>query len=581
MAAFIFTPAFATEIFQGGSGGYGAKINDLGGATVNQNTGTNAQIGVTGNGNVVRWDYLNVGAGKRLDFNFTQNGQVVVNKVTGGVSKFAGTVSTSGESGHLIISNPNGMIFNNGAVIQVDTGSATLTTHDVNWDGQKNGRITTTNTNNNGRITISNGMAPVFRVNNDLNIIAPNIDVMGADIFAGGKVRMVSADGVNFAAGASAREDFEHTNFSNNGQIIVADANVEATNSAVVGGQLYLYANTVNMNRANVSSADINVNNNSNINDLTAKHNIKINANDGLNINNAKAGNNVDINVKNNISNINGLTAGNNMTITANGNATANNLTAGNVLMMQNIKNLNGSNHITAPKFIAESMENITIHGLKSDEVHFSNHNYKNGQGGYDLKNVNIGNVSAYTEGKTIHDVKLNQPNKSLKVMEYIDGLEVDTNKRRIVFTKGKNTGSGGTNIPDDEKPPIVPPGDDEGGTIPPIVPPGDDGGTTPPVVPPGDDDGGTTPPTVPPGEDGINATDDDTAANLDGQDATSGEWKDDEVDEDIDTRFRPRYNPRSFAASDNEIKRIKRDVSQNTSVQNGKLKIQKEFKVH
>lgn len=203
MANLMF-PCIATEIFSGGADGYGAKINDLGGANVNYNTGKEAQLGITGNGNTIKWDHLNVGAGNKLDFNFTQSGQVSVNKVINGVSKFAGTVSTSGEDGHLIISNPNGMVFMNGSVVNVDAGSSTFTTHDVIWDGQKNGQISTRPNGTKNGIAVGgsgNGPVPVFKVAKDLNIIAPGINISGADLFAGGTVSMYTNDGMTFTAG--------------------------------------------------------------------------------------------------------------------------------------------------------------------------------------------------------------------------------------------------------------------------------------------------------------------------------------------------------------------------------------------
>ncbi len=278
--ASLAAPISATEVFSGGANGYGAQINDLGGATINKNTGTNAQIGITGNGNVIKWDHLNVGPGNKLDFNFTKDGQVGLNKVVNGISKFAGELSSSGAKGHLVISNPNGMVFMNGAMVNVDAGAATFTTHDVTWDGQLNGKITTTANGTNKGITIGGGNTtlpvPVIRVNNDLNIIAPGIDVSGADLFAGGTVRMSSADGVNFVA-STTNPSFKETapssmhpvnvqyaraNPSGGGyysagdysSIKVKNTTVKATEAAMTAdGRLYLYANG-NINTDNVKT---------------------------------------------------------------------------------------------------------------------------------------------------------------------------------------------------------------------------------------------------------------------------------------------------------------------------------------
>lgn len=281
LVCLVMTPAMATEVFTGGQDGYGAKVNDLGGANINYNTGKEAQIGVTGNGNVVKWDYLNVGAGNKLDFNFTQAGQVAVNKVIGGVSKFAGTVSTSGENGHLVISNPNGMIFMNGAVVQIDAGSATFTTHEVNWDGQKNGQIVTKNDGRNIGITVGekqNTIAPVFKINEDLNLIAPGLEVSRADLFAGGTVRLISADGVNFVAGANTIPDSTtrtkvratdvmyaqitgnekvHYVSGNNGGLKLSNVRSNADIAVYVDDKLYLYSKDKNEDLRNLADIPI------------------------------------------------------------------------------------------------------------------------------------------------------------------------------------------------------------------------------------------------------------------------------------------------------------------------------------
>jgi hypothetical protein len=98
-----YAPVMASTTVLGG-GTNGGVITNLGGATVNSNSSSYTQIGINGNGNTITWDTLNVGSGKQLDYNFTQAGQVALNKVLGGqLSKFAGTLSTSGEAGRLVI----------------------------------------------------------------------------------------------------------------------------------------------------------------------------------------------------------------------------------------------------------------------------------------------------------------------------------------------------------------------------------------------------------------------------------------------------------------------------------------------
>ncbi len=282
LIASLSTAVYAGETILNGGTTAGAMINDAGGATYTTN-GTNAQMNINGKGNVIKWDYLNVDKGKSLDFNFSQKGQVALNKVTGtSMSKFAGSLSTSGENGNLIISNPNGMIFTNGVTVNVN-GSATFTTHDVTWDGELNGKITTSENGTKKGVTVGGGNTtlaiPVFRVNNDLNIIAPGIDVTGADLFAGGTVRMSSADGVNFVA-TPTNTNFKETAASSvhpvnvqyaranaagdvyygggdYSSIKVKNTTVKATDSAMTAdGRLYLYANN-NINTDNVETGKL------------------------------------------------------------------------------------------------------------------------------------------------------------------------------------------------------------------------------------------------------------------------------------------------------------------------------------
>lgn len=200
VASAPLTTFAATEIFVGGAGGYGAQINDLGGALIKLNDGTKAQLGITGNGNVINWDWLNVGAGKTLDFNFSKAGQVALNKVQTGISKFAGTVSTSGTSGHLIISNSNGMIFSNGSSINAGAGSVTLTTHDANWDGNLNGIVTTAAKPISGKTNGIELTGATITTVGDCNIISTGIRMTNADIVTAGEARLISSDGVTFTA---------------------------------------------------------------------------------------------------------------------------------------------------------------------------------------------------------------------------------------------------------------------------------------------------------------------------------------------------------------------------------------------
>ena len=229
-------PVLATDtiIFGGGVNGGGAAISDLGGANINANTGNYAQIGITGNGNTITWPYMNVVQGNHLDFNFSANGQVALNNVINGISTFGGSLTSSGAAGRVIVSNPNGIIFENGSY--TNCNALTLTTQNVNWDGQKFGQLTLTDNGSIAGIQIGQGNmnnAAVMRIAEDLNIVAHGIKVEGADILAGDNIRLITADGVTFLATTG-----EATNIANTNTNAVTYTATNAENNTVTSSIL-------------------------------------------------------------------------------------------------------------------------------------------------------------------------------------------------------------------------------------------------------------------------------------------------------------------------------------------------------
>lgn len=262
------------QVFSGTASSYGAYVNSMSNATITTND-TKATVTTVGNGSALNWQYLNVGAGKTLDYNFTAAGQVSINSVVNGLSKFAGNITTSGEQGRVIISNPNGMLFENGSF--VNANALTLTTKNVMWDGNLNGQIQLLNNNSTGTITFGNNStintnAPVIQVAEDLNIVAPNIVINGADIRTdigkngdllstsnGGSIRLITTDGVTFFAAAAVPAGGEKfatstnpANTANFGDIVIKKANLSVQDNST--GKVYL-----------VSNRDVKLSNNSNI----------------------------------------------------------------------------------------------------------------------------------------------------------------------------------------------------------------------------------------------------------------------------------------------------------------------------
>ena len=96
--------------------------NDYGGSQINNVTGGLKDINGIGTGNVdlifngdthINWDHLNVGKGESLNFNADTgfNGLTVLNTVNQGMTNVYGAINANPGIAKLIISNPNGVLF--------------------------------------------------------------------------------------------------------------------------------------------------------------------------------------------------------------------------------------------------------------------------------------------------------------------------------------------------------------------------------------------------------------------------------------------------------------------------------------
>ena len=202
LAAVDFTaPVMAMDMVTSGKvldkigGQYGADLRDVTGATIKTDY-SNAWITNTETNSVLNWNDLNVGKDQSLNY-VMKDGQTSLNNVVGvGISKFAGSINA--EKGRVIISNPNGILFENGS--WVNANALTLTTHQVALEGDKMHLV---GDNNNAAIRIEGGKFATsqvrFNIANDLNIVSNNIDITEANIVAK-DTRLVTADGVTFYA---------------------------------------------------------------------------------------------------------------------------------------------------------------------------------------------------------------------------------------------------------------------------------------------------------------------------------------------------------------------------------------------
>lgn len=232
----VVLPVAAMEVTHGDvlekvNGKYGATLDSVTGARVDTDL-TNATITNTATNSILNWNSLNTATRQSLTY-IMSDGQTSLNNVTGvGLSQFAGTLKA--EHGRLIISNPNGIIFENGSYTNVN--ALTLTTHKAVIENDKLHLID--NGSNASIILEGNTWAtsrPVFQIANDLNIVSNNIDVKSTDIIAK-DIRLVTADGVTFYAvnNTKASSNFDSVvnknNLIDNGNINVNDSVIAVRN---------------------------------------------------------------------------------------------------------------------------------------------------------------------------------------------------------------------------------------------------------------------------------------------------------------------------------------------------------------
>ena len=196
------------------------KFNHADGAKVTQdNLDMNVQV-QGGNGALgsVYWDNFNVGKDARVNFEFTNHNQTALNVVdqAGGLSQIYGRLTSSGcegcgyaGTGKVILLNPNGVLFGDGA--NVNLNSFTVSTFDGKYNKDDNTLVLDRNgkTSPNG-IVVTDG-ATIYG-DKAVNFISDKVNLYKGsqistnlgknfnleDTASMGKVKIVTADGVTF-----------------------------------------------------------------------------------------------------------------------------------------------------------------------------------------------------------------------------------------------------------------------------------------------------------------------------------------------------------------------------------------------
>ncbi len=201
LSALVLSTVFATmqvsAIDTGlGVGNGGAVINDIQGGFAGMTTGKgSADLNFNGNTHV-NWDSLNINKGETLNFNAVggANNLTILNTVNHGMSNIYGQINANSGIGKLIISNPNGVLFN-GATFDA-AGDVMLTTQPMTAtfvDGRMDiSKVATTTPV--GVITIQDSN---FNVGGEFNILAPSVDIVKSAITTN-SLKLVTANGQDY-----------------------------------------------------------------------------------------------------------------------------------------------------------------------------------------------------------------------------------------------------------------------------------------------------------------------------------------------------------------------------------------------
>ena len=185
------------------NGSGGAQINGSHGGFTGVEKPDSNNVNLNFNGDaVLDWGFLNVG--KNQSLNFINSNWAVLNNVLNGMSTIAGSIT--GQTGKIIISNPNGMLMTGGSISTA--GTLVLTTQDLTGKYSFSGGNLNINYDYLNNPVFKDNTYNVIALNNgsisgaDINIIAKGIDVKDSNI-AGKNISLVTKDGSTFFAGSN------------------------------------------------------------------------------------------------------------------------------------------------------------------------------------------------------------------------------------------------------------------------------------------------------------------------------------------------------------------------------------------
>ena len=231
-----------------GVGNGGAVINNATGGFVGVETGTNsATLNFNGNSHV-NWNTLNVNSNETLNFNAVNgtSGLSVINTVNSGMSNIYGQINSNAGISKLIISNPNGVLFD-GATFTT-AGDTMITTKNMAGMDPNNitdgtwTKLVDTATNDLVNIKIINNSD--FSIGGEFNIIAPKIVGENSSISAGNGLKLTTVNGADYTSNGLGLADTKGVTFLKamniNGDVVITNdvGALSISDGTVINGDL-------------------------------------------------------------------------------------------------------------------------------------------------------------------------------------------------------------------------------------------------------------------------------------------------------------------------------------------------------
>ncbi len=264
------------------------------------------------------WNSFNVGKNASVDFEFSAHNQTALNRVkeTGGLSEIYGSITNSGcagcnyaGTGKIILINPNGVLFGDGANVNVNSFTVSTFDGQYNKDSQelvlnRNGKVS----GDKGGITIDKGA--VLKGDKGVHLVSDKVNILkGSQISTSivpnannntdalGKVKIVTSDGVTFQYHVSGAVDkVKDVKASSQKMVLNVNGNIDAGHIEIANYSTHADSE-VNLNGANLKATKAVRGNDGNI-WLTANNRVVIDDSQLTTVN----GGNIDILAGNKVS---------------------------------------------------------------------------------------------------------------------------------------------------------------------------------------------------------------------------------------------------------------------------------------